>query len=33
MSVADWLPLHSASYDRKPELAIELAERGGIDIE
>lgn len=33
VSVADWLLLHSASYDRMPELAIELAERGGIDIE
>jgi glycine/D-amino acid oxidase-like deaminating enzyme len=33
MSVADWLLLHSTSYDRMPEFAIELAERGGIDIE
>jgi glycine/D-amino acid oxidase-like deaminating enzyme len=33
VSVADWLLLHSASYDRMPELAIELAERGGVDIE
>jgi glycine/D-amino acid oxidase-like deaminating enzyme len=33
VSVADWLLLHSASYDRMPEFAIELAERGGIDIE
>ncbi len=33
MSVADWLLLRSAPYDRLPELAIELAERGGIDIE
>ena len=33
VSVADWLFLHSASYDRMPELAIELKERGGIDIE
>jgi len=32
-SVADWLYLHSASYDRMPEFAIELEERGGIDIE
>jgi glycine oxidase len=32
-SVADWLYLHSASYDRMPEFAIELKERGGIDIE
>jgi glycine/D-amino acid oxidase-like deaminating enzyme len=33
VSVADWLFLHSASYDRMPEFAIELAERGGVDIE
>jgi len=32
-SVAHWLHLHSASYDRMPEFAIELKERGGIDIE
>jgi glycine/D-amino acid oxidase-like deaminating enzyme len=32
-SVADWLYLHSASHDRMPEFAIELQERGGIDIE
>jgi glycine oxidase len=32
-SVADWLFLHSASYDRMPEFAIELRERSGIDIE
>ncbi len=32
-SVEHWLYLHSASYDRMPELAIELRERGGIDIE
>jgi glycine/D-amino acid oxidase-like deaminating enzyme len=32
-SVGDWLFLHSASYDRMPEFAIELKERGGIDIE
>jgi glycine/D-amino acid oxidase-like deaminating enzyme len=32
-SVEHWLHLHSASYDRMPELAIELEERGGIDIE
>jgi len=32
-SVADWLMLHSASYDRMPEFAIELEERSGIDIE
>jgi hypothetical protein len=33
MSVPDWLLMRSAPYDRLPELAIELAERGGIDIE
>ena len=33
VSVADWLLLHAASSHRMPELAIELAERGGIDIE
>jgi glycine oxidase len=33
VSVADWLYLHSASHDRMPEFAIELHERGGIDIE
>ncbi len=32
-SVAHWLYLHTASYDRMPEFAIELKERGGIDIE
>ena len=32
-SVEDWLYLHTASYDRMPEFAIELKERGGIDIE
>jgi glycine/D-amino acid oxidase-like deaminating enzyme len=32
-SVEDWLYLHSASYDRMPEFAIELQQRGGIDIE
>jgi glycine/D-amino acid oxidase-like deaminating enzyme len=32
-SVEHWLHLHSASYDRMPEFAIELKERGGIDIE
>jgi glycine/D-amino acid oxidase-like deaminating enzyme len=31
--VERWLHLHSASYDRMPELALELAERGGIDVE
>ncbi len=33
VSVADWLLLHAASYDRMPEFAIELEERGGVDIE
>ena len=33
VSVADWLLLHSASYDRMPELALELEDRGGVDIE
>jgi glycine/D-amino acid oxidase-like deaminating enzyme len=32
-SVEHWLYLHSASYDRMPEFAIELEERGGVDIE
>jgi glycine/D-amino acid oxidase-like deaminating enzyme len=32
-SIAHWLYLHSASYDRMPEFAIELKERSGIDIE
>jgi glycine/D-amino acid oxidase-like deaminating enzyme len=32
-SVEDWLYLHSASYDRMPEFAIELKERSGVDIE
>jgi glycine oxidase len=31
--VEHWLYLHSASYDRMPEFAIELKERGGVDIE
>ncbi|MBW2275810.1 MAG: FAD-binding oxidoreductase [Deltaproteobacteria bacterium] len=33
VSVGDWLFLHASSYDRMPELAIELEERGGVDIE
>jgi glycine oxidase len=33
VSVADWLALHSSSYERMPEFAIELAERGGVDVE
>jgi glycine oxidase len=32
-SVEHWLLLHTASYDRMPEFAIELKERSGIDIE
>jgi glycine/D-amino acid oxidase-like deaminating enzyme len=32
-TVEHWLLLHTASYDRMPEFAIELKERGGIDIE
>ncbi len=32
-SVAHWLILHSASYDRMTEFAVELEERSGIDIE
>ena len=32
-SVEHWLFLHTASYDRMPEFAIELKERSGIDIE
>ena len=31
-SVEQWLYLHTASYDRMPELSLELAERGGIDV-
>ena len=33
VSVTDWIFLHAASYDRMPEFAIELEERGGVDIE
>jgi len=33
VSVGDWLFLHASSYDRMPEFAIELQERGGVDIE
>jgi len=33
VSVGDWLFLHASSYDRMPEFAIELEERGGVDIE
>lgn len=31
--VEHWLQLHSASYDRMPELSLDLAERGGVDVE
>ncbi len=31
--IADWLYLVSASRDRMPDLALEIAERGGIDVE
>jgi len=33
VSIEQWLYLHSASYDRMAEFAIELKERSGIDIE
>jgi glycine oxidase len=32
-SVADWHYLFSSSYERMPDLALEIAERGGIDVE
>jgi len=32
-TVGNWLYLFSSSYERMPELALELSERGGIDIE
>jgi glycine oxidase len=32
-SVADWHYLFSSSYERMPDLALEISERGGIDIE
>ncbi len=32
-SVADWFFLFTSSYERMPDLALELAERGGIDVE
>ncbi|MBW2542030.1 MAG: FAD-binding oxidoreductase [Deltaproteobacteria bacterium] len=32
-SVANWLYLFSSSYERMPDLALEILERGGIDIE
>ncbi len=32
-SVADWHYLFSSSYERMPDLALEITERGGIDVE
>jgi len=32
-SIADWHYLFSSSYERMPDLALEIAERGGIDVE
>ena len=32
VSVGDWSFLHAASYDRMPEFALELKERGGVDV-
>jgi len=32
-SIADWLYLLSSSYERMPNLALEITERGGIDVE
>jgi len=32
-SVADWHYLYTSSYERMPDLALEIAERGGIDVE
>ncbi len=32
-STADWLYLLSSSYERMPDLALEIAERGGMDVE
>ena len=32
-SVANWFYLYTSSYERMPDLALELAERGGIDVE
>jgi glycine oxidase len=32
-TVGNWLYLFSSSYERMPDLALEIAERGGIDVE
>jgi glycine/D-amino acid oxidase-like deaminating enzyme len=32
-SIAGWHYLFSSSYERMPDLALEIAERGGIDVE
>ncbi len=32
-SIADWHYLLSSSYERMPDLALEITERGGIDHE
>ena len=32
-TVGNWLYLFSSSYERMPELALEISERGGIDVE
>jgi glycine/D-amino acid oxidase-like deaminating enzyme len=32
-SVLDWYYVYTSSYERMPDLALELAERGGIDVE
>jgi len=32
-TVGNWLYLFTSSYERMPDLALEIAERGGIDIE
>jgi glycine oxidase len=32
-TIGNWLYLFSSSYERMPELALEISERGGIDVE
>ena len=32
-TVGNWLYLFSSSYERMPELALEISGRGGIDVE
>jgi len=32
-NIADWHYLFSSSYERMPDLALEITERGGIDVE